>query len=358
MREALRRYVRWKKNSRTLDRLCREHPLKYLFLEITRRCNLSCAYCGSDCSPGATPEELPTEEWIKIVRQLAEDFNPREVMIAVTGGEPLLRPGALELFAELNHLGFPFGMVTNGTLIRKELARKIVETGIGSISLSLDAPPAVNDRYRGAGGAEKVQRAIESLRAVGYAGKLEIISTLTREAVAHLDDMRRHVATLRVPLWRIAPVMPIGRAATDPQLVPGAQELKAMLAFIHAARGDRYSPAPEFGEEGYLGDAYEGAVRPYLCQCRAGITTGGILADGRIGACPELSDAFVQGDIRTERFREVWERRYQIFRDRSWTRRGECAGCEAYDRCRGGSLHLYPEPKAEFLRCFYLMLGE
>jgi radical SAM protein with 4Fe4S-binding SPASM domain len=99
-------------------------------------------------------------------------------------------------------------------------------------------------------------------------------------------------------------------------------------------------------------------VRPYLCQCRAGITTGGILADGRIGACPELSDAFVQGDIRTERFREVWDRRYQVFRDRSWTRRGECAGCEAYDRCRGGSLHLYPEPNAELLRCFYLMLGE
>lgn len=341
-----------------MEQLARTHPLRYLFLEITRRCNLKCTYCGSDCSSEAVRSELSTEQWLGIVRQLAEDFTPREVMVAVTGGEPLLKPDVLDLFHELTRCGFPFGMVSNGVLIDREMARRIVDTGIGSISLSLDAPPEINDTMRGKGTAAKVESAIENLRAVGYEGKLEIISTLTADAVEHLDEMRRHVARLRIQLWRIAPVMPIGRAARRPGMVPGPPQIRQILDFVLQGRLDAFRPQPEFGEEGFLGDCYEGQVRPYLCQCRAGITTGGILADGRIGACPELSDVFVQGQITTERFREVWDSRYQALRDRSWTRRGICASCDEYRRCGGGSLHLYPDTESEILRCFYMMVEQ
>jgi radical SAM protein with 4Fe4S-binding SPASM domain len=115
---------------------------------------------------------------------------------------------------------------------------------------------------------------------------------------------------------------------------------------------------PEFCEEGFLGNRFEGVVRPYLSQCRAGITTAGILCDGRIGACPELGEAFVQGDIRRERLRDVWEQRYQVLRDRSWTRRGRCAGCVHYERCGGGAMHLYAKPGEEILRCLYDLAAE
>jgi len=114
-------------------------------------------------------------------------------------------------------------------------------------------------------------------------------------------------------------------------------------------------PSPEFCEEGFLGNRFEGVVRPYLSQCRAGITTGGILCDGRIGACPELGEAWVQGDIRTERFKEVWNTRYQNLRDRSWTKKGDCGACDHYRQCRGGAMHLYDAPDRELLRCLYLM---
>jgi radical SAM protein with 4Fe4S-binding SPASM domain len=350
--------VAWRRGSRALDRLSKQHPLKYLFLEITRRCNLKCAYCGSDCSAEAVRQELPTARFVALARELAEDFTPSEVMVAITGGEPLLKPDVFELFDELGRLGFPFGMVSNGQLIDRDMARRIAGTRMGSISLSLDAPPEVNDSFRGEGSAAGVEQAVENLRAAGYQGKLEIISTVTPAAVACLDDMRRHVARLHVQLWRIAPVMPIGRAAHRPELVPGPAELRTMLRFIHDGRLDDYRPRPEFGEEGYLGDDFEGRVRPYLCQCRAGITTGGVLADGRVGACPELSNAFVQGHLDEGRFKQIWDTRYQIFRDRSWTRRDACASCDAFARCRGGSLHLYPDPASSFLRCFYLMLKQ
>lgn len=103
---------------------------------------------------------------------------------------------------------------------------------------------------------------------------------------------------------------------------------------------------------------YEGQVRPYRFQCRAGLTVAGIRHTGGITACPELPAAFDQGHIERQRLREVWETQYQVFRDRSWTRRGICAHCQAYDACQGGSLHLYEHPQGEVGRCFYNMLGQ
>ena len=166
--------------------------------------------------------------------------------------------------------------------------------------------------------------------------------------------MRAHVAELGVPLWRITPVMPIGRAASRPDLVPTAADIRTILEFVRAGRQDAGEPEPELCEEGYVGNRFEGKVRPYLCDCRAGVTVGSVLHDGKIGACPELGSAFTQGDVRHERFRDVWNTRFGVMRDRSWTQQGVCADCSHYGRCRGGSLHLYDHPGAELLRCLYL----
>ncbi len=355
LRETVGRELAWKRHQARWKRLVAEHPLRYLFFEVTRRCNLACAYCGSDCGPKGRAEELSSAEWIEIARQIATDFEPKKVMVAVTGGEPLLKDGVFELFAELKRLGFAYGMVSNGWLLDAEAARRLVECGMGSLSLSMDAPGELNDELRGRGSSEKVTAAIGHLRSAGYQGKLEIISTLTRPAVAQLDEMRRWIAAQRISLWRVAPVMPIGRAARRPELTPGPEEVRQMLEFVLNARQDRLKPAPEFCEEGFLGNRFEGRVRPYLSQCRAGVTTGGILCDGRIGACPELGEAFAQGDIRKERFKEVWETRYQALRDRHWAHSGDCARCNQFARCGGGSLHLYEQPGAPLLRCLYLM---
>ncbi len=352
------RDVVWARHLAERARRAQAHELRYLFLEVTRRCNLACAYCGSSCGPRARRDELGVAEWLGVIRQVATDFDPRRVMVAVTGGEPLLKEGIFELFAELGRLGFPYGMVSNGCLLDAAAAARLVEVGIGSISLSMDAPPPLNDALRGEGTAAAVTRAVGALRAAGYRGKLEIISTVTRPAVPLLPQMRAWVSELRVPLWRVAPVMPIGRAARRPDLVPGPAEIRAILEFVLAARQDGTLPSPEMSEEGYVGNRFEGNVRPYLCQCRAGINIAGILCDGRIGACPELGDDYVQGHVARDRFAEVWRDGYRALRDRSWMRQGQCADCAEFSRCEGGALHLYERPGAEPLRCLYLLARE
>ena len=69
------------------------HPLRYLFIEITQRCNLSCLHCGSDCGPSAAEAELTTEEWLSFFGALAARMDPSKFLLVLTGGEPFVRPG-------------------------------------------------------------------------------------------------------------------------------------------------------------------------------------------------------------------------------------------------------------------------
>jgi len=73
--------------------------------------------------------------------------------------------------------------------------------------------------------------------------------------------------------------------------------------------------------------------------------------DGSISACPNIDRELVQGNIRTDDFFEVWEKRFAPFRKRDWLRQGPCKDCHAFGRCQGNSLHLYDAQQGHTGRC-------
>lgn len=68
-----------------------KHELKYLFWECTLNCNLFCKHCGSGAGKRIFENELSTEEIEQVLSEIAADFNAKDIVIAVTGGEPLMR---------------------------------------------------------------------------------------------------------------------------------------------------------------------------------------------------------------------------------------------------------------------------
>ncbi|MBQ1266777.1 MAG: radical SAM protein [Proteobacteria bacterium] len=354
----LYQFLMWKRHSIRTAVNREEHELRYLFFEVSRRCNIHCRYCGSGCTLAERQGEMSAKEWIDIIDQLAEDYDPSRVMIAVTGGEPLFKEGIYDIFKHLDEKGFPYGMVTNSTLLTPEAAKKLVECGIDSISLSLDSIPEINDSIRGKGTAAAAVKAIKNLRDAGYKGILEALSTITKPCMDHLEEMQAWLTELGLTRWRVSPVIPIGRAAENKDLLLNDEDIEKLLLFVRRQRRNQKAELRlEFSEEGYLGDRFEGLVRPYLCQCRAGINVGGIRYDGKIGACPEISQTFDQGDIHEARFSKIWNERFQAYRDRSWTRKlGPCRNCDKYNICHGGAMHLYENTETPTQRCFYKMI--
>lgn len=324
------------------------HELRYLFWECTLHCNLSCAHCGSRCAPDAAlPGELSTAEIKAALSTVAEDFPTGKVMLAVTGGEPLLRPDLFEVMDCATRLGFPWGMVTNGTLLSDRAVELCKATRMGSVSVSLDGLKHHHERLRGPHTFERAVAAIGRLKRAAFLKVLEVTSCPTPEMVAELEAVYDFMCSLGLDAWRIIPIAPIGRAREAPELLLGAADWRALLGWVAAKRADKAAPLRvTLDEEGFLGWGWECRVRDLAYFCPAGVNIASILADGAVSACPSIPRSFIQGSLRERRFGEIWEHEFGLFRDRRWMRRGACEKCASFADCRGNSLHLWDSPDA------------
>lgn len=336
------------------------HPLSYLFWEATLNCNLQCRHCGSECQPNGptSTNELTKEEVIAAFRTVAEDYDPRQITVAVTGGEPLLRRDFFEIVTALSELGFAWGMVTNGTLISPDLAKRCKAAGMATVAVSIDGLQPTHDWLRGEGVFDKAVRAVKIFKESGDYSTVQITSCITPRAMAELEDLYRLCVETQADEWRVLTMAPMGRALANQTLFVNGEELRQLLHFLQRCRQRQaHSDLNVFyAEEGFLGVEFEGEVRDFLYRCFAGVNIGGILYNGDIAACPNLPRHLAQGNVRQDRFSSVWETKYQVFRDRSWSRCGVCAGCHWWKLCRGNSLHLWDWEQMTPQLCHYRLL--
>ncbi len=329
-------------------------PLRYLFLEITQRCNLDCLHCGSDCGKDTQLDELTTEEWIRFIEYLAGHFEKDKLIPVITGGEPLCHPEFGHITAALKRHGLAWGMVTNGFSLTRSKLQKLVENGLVSVTISLDGLHPSHDWLRGRQGAFK--NAVRAIALV-VAQKLpffDIVTCVNPRNLPELNELEVLLRQLGVPGWRLFSIFPKGRAKTNSELILSEQQTLKLFQWIAARRrinnGNGFSM--EFCCEGYLPRKTDRAVRNDAYFCRAGISIGSVLCDGAISACPNISRSLVQGNIRTDDFKKVWETGYQLFRDRSWMRQGQCRDCKEWRHCLGNSLHLWDDEQQCTVRCF------
>lgn len=316
-------------------------PLRTLFWEVTLRCNAGCAFCGSRCVASGGPE-VGGDAVCRAFETVAEAYDPRRIMVNVTGGEPLLRKDLFDVMGRIRDLGFPWGMVTNGSLIDDEAIRSMRETGMRTISVSIDGLREAHEKARRLPGA--FPRIVEAIRKLGresFLDTIQVTTVVTSDNFAQLDGMLEFLRELPVDSWRIALVDPIGRCADQQGLLLGTEGLQRYFAFMDR---HRFSPKPVIltSCSHYLGDR-DTLYRPHPFRCEAGRSVASILADGSIFVCPNVprDDKLIQGNILHDDLVEVWEGGFGWFRDDASRRVGECASCPEWDRCKGDSLHTW-----------------
>lgn len=327
------------------------HPLRYLFLEITRRCNLACRHCGSDCDREALPGELSTDEWLGVIDQVARDFDRSSLAVVLTGGEPLCHPELGRLLERLHGHGLAWGLVTNGWGLTPKNLERLRSSGMASITVSLDGLESSHDWLRGRAGS--FYRALAGLRSLTQAPPpfLDVVTCVHPGNLAELGAVQELLRDVGVRIWRLFPIFPKGRASAHPELQLGPKGFHDLLCFLRdarraeEARARRREPAMavELTCEGFLPEAWDRAVRTEPYFCRAGLSVASVLHDGAVGACPNISRSLVQGNVRQDPLARIWEERFGRYRNRSWLRHGLCQDCRDFDRCQGNSLHLWDE---------------
>jgi radical SAM protein with 4Fe4S-binding SPASM domain len=189
--------------------------------------------------------------------------------------------------------------------------------------------------------------------------EVEAISCVNQNNFNELEEIHKLCNELGVDKWRLFAISPVGRAKDNAKLFLDGQQWAYLLKYIKDKRTRQEKPEVSFCDEGFLGLEYEGEVRDQLFYCWAGVRVGSILYNGDIAACPILPREYAkQGNVRQDRFSEVWDNKFNLFRDRDWRKSGKCKGCEWWEFCEGNSLHLWDFNEGKLRLCNYDLINQ
>lgn len=154
---------------------------KSVVLWVTEDCNLRCKYCY--VKAGEKKNYMDRDTFIKAM-DLVKKNNFK---LQIAGGEPLMNFNLIEQiydYLQNNKPGIRVNMQTNGTLITKEIAKKIKKMNIG-VGISLDGPPEINDKLRG-----KTLETLNGIKELGSQGVMVNLNcVVTDESVKYLDKL-------------------------------------------------------------------------------------------------------------------------------------------------------------------------
>lgn len=268
--------------------------LRYLEFQITDRCNLTCRHCYLG---DGFLEDLPLGTILKVFKEFEEIQGLR---LLLSGGEPLLHPHFWEINDALREYPFRSVMLSNGTLLTGDSARKL---RVHEVQLSLDGMQKGHESLRGGGTFEKVIRAIDHLQAADI--RVSIATMIHRNNLKEFDEMASFLHSKNIEEWNV-----------DVPCIAGRMEENRNLWVLPREAG----PLLQYG----FGGGLHGAE--HLETCGAHLCA--ILSDGNVAKCGLFSGDPV-GSI-DEGLRVCWGRIPRIPLQQL-----RCS-CSVMEECRGG----------------------
>jgi cyclic pyranopterin phosphate synthase len=301
-------------------------PLKDLRISVLDRCNLRCTYCMPEESLHHQGVFLPSHHLLSDgeIEMLVRVFANLGVhKVRLTGGEPLLRPGFVELVNRISAIEgiSDLALTTNAVLLPRHAAA-LKAAGLGRITVSLDSLDETVFRQM-AGERGSVQEVLDGIEAAEQAGftNLKINTVVQRNINDHtimglVDRFRHSGHTVRliefmdvgnVNHWNKALVVP---SADLLKTIHDRWELQPVAKQLVGETARRYAFSDGGGEIGFISSITE----PFCGDCsRARIT-----ADGTFYSClfsargTELRDPIREGlgaDELKEMIEELWTKR-------------------------------------------------
>ena len=337
-----------------VERLRREHPLRELFWECTLRCNMACWHCGSDCLKESAVPDMPFVDFLPVLDEVAAHCDPSQVMVDTVGGEPLVRSDLMDCGRAIRERGFMWGFVTNGLLLDHTVARELAQAGINSLALDVDGMREEHNWLRNSTKSfDAAMRAIEAVQTIPDL-TWDVITCVNGRNLHRLNEVKKLLIEAGVTRWRCFTIDPMGRAANDRSLLLSDEEFRELLNFIVTTRIEGKINL-SYACDGFMG-AYEGLIRDHFFNCQAGLTVASVRANGDISGCLSIRSDYSQGNIYRDSFWDVWENRFEPFRNREWMRRGPCQDCEMFRYCQGDGLHLRDGSGDLMMTCHYNQL--
>ncbi|MDP4143415.1 MAG: putative heme d1 biosynthesis radical SAM protein NirJ1 [Bacillota bacterium] len=315
----------------------------------TKTCNLKCRHCYADADNKSHEGELNLAEAKEMLKDLRE-FNVPVVLFS--GGEPLVRKDFFDLLTYASDIGLRSTISTNGTLLTKDVCKRIKEIGVGYVGISLDGVGTRHDEFRGTKGCfdsalRGIRNCIELNQRVG------LRFTINKYNYDQLEDIFYLIKKEGIPRVCFYHLVYSGRGNEMVKEDISKEETRAAMDLI-------ISKAAEFGPKVEILTVDNHADGAYvylksreiykhrtdrileLLSMSGGNRSGSAFANvdfyGNIHS-DQFSWQYNLGNVRTEKFSKLWSEGkhpiLQSLRNRKELLKGRCSRCKWINQCNG-----------------------
>lgn len=331
--------------------------LKAPFLIVwnfTNLCNLECKHCYQYSNQKIScSNELGLNEKLQLVDELAD---AKVVSLAFSGGEPLMHKDLFPVLKEAKRKGMHAAIATNGTLITKEVAKRLKTELVDYIEISLDFPrPDLHDEFRGVIGAfDKTINGIKNC--VGEGIHTSIATTVTKINLHYISEIIQLARELKVERFIQFNFIPTGRGKEIIDLDISSEEREKLLKLLFNESNipgmQVVSTAPQFSRV-VLEESIGSIISPthflttknnhydlkvlaeFIGGCGAGRLYGAIQPNGDVTPCVFIPQLKV-GNVRHASFMSLWNDSEILKEFRSRDNLGQnCGSCDYKYVCGG-----------------------
>jgi radical SAM protein with 4Fe4S-binding SPASM domain len=268
--------------------------LRYLELQITDRCNLQCRHCYI----GESSHQDLSMEQIQRVLEAFEEIQGLRLLLS--GGEPLLHPRFWEINDILQNYAFRSVLLSNGTLITKEIAKRLL---VHEVQISLDGMKEGHESLRGKGAFEKTVMAIGHLQEANI--RVSVATMIHRRNLSEFDQLASLLQSKNIEEWNVDVPCVEGRLKTNQDFWVSPSEASPLLSYGYGG--------------GFHSSTKNSTCGAHLC---------GIITNGAVCKCGLFSREPV-GSIE-EGLRTCWARIPRI------ALKDLTCKCPVMEECRGG----------------------
>jgi len=323
---------------------------------VTRTCNLKCKHCYAFAGT-KDPNELNTEEALEAVDKMAA---AGVAYIALSGGEPLIRPDIFQIIDRIKKNNMAFSIATNAVMLTKEKAQKLKDLGCLYVQVSLDgARPETHNWFRGRNAFELTTKSIKTAAELGL--HVGISTTVTQHNYDEVLDIVDLSEKLGAKTFMYYNFIPTGRGEEIVNLDISPEQREELLKKLASETKKRkisllstacqYSRVciendaatmamTHFDNSGIKGNNPLTSLAEFVGGCGTGRLYCALDYDGSITPC-----VFIQiklGNIRTDDLLEVWHNSevFEKIRDRE-SFSGVCGTCKYRNVCGGCRARAY-----------------
>lgn len=327
-----------------------ERPQR-VYWEVTRACDLACRHCRAEAVPQASPQELTTDEGLRLLRDLAQFGAPLPHLV-LTGGDALKRHDLFQLIAAARHFGFAVSVAPSATpLLTPDALKAIRDAGVDAISLSLDGSNAErHDAIRGIHGT--YERTLAAARAArDHELPFQVNTLVCEETVDDLPEIYAQVVAMGAARWSLFFLVTVGRGEVLAPISP--ERAESLLEWVSTLGGRPGSgkpvvtttEAPHLRRITSQRRRHQGAATGHpAANHGAGIRDGnGIMFISHVGEiCPSGFLEISTGNVRSDDVVAVYRtsplftqlRAPELFA-------GRCGRCEFHFVCGGSRARAY-----------------